>query len=269
MRHVIAIVAAMQEECDALLALFPERATKRHFHTVLHETRHGSQAIVVGRSGVGKANAACTLALMLSDFDVGCVLNIGSAGGLQPDQQVLDLVVPREVVYTDVDLTMFGLAPGQMHGEPPRFHPDQRLLSLFDQLVADGAVSQTCHHGLLGSADAHIAQPEQVARIRALFRNEVVCVEMEGGAVAQICTRFGVPFLILRALSDVPAKGDGAPDFQTFLPHAAAASARICLELVKRLEQIESLPACGAALRSVPITRFTSESPSAAGRAPH
>ena len=64
---------------------------------------------------------------------------------------------------------------------------------------------------------------------------------MEGGAIAQVCTRFGVPFLILRALSDVPAKGDGVLGFQTFLRQAAATSARICLELVKRLEKIEML----------------------------
>jgi len=241
MRQPIAIIAAMPEECDALLALFPEHAVKRHFNTLLHLARHGDQEIVLARSGVGKANAACTLALVLSDFDVGCVVNIGSAGGLQPDQRVLDLVVPREVVYTDVDLTSFGLAPGQMHGEPARFYPDPRLLAIFDRLVADGAVPHTCHHGLLGSADAHIAQPKQIAQIRQKFRNEVLCVEMEGGAIAQVCTRFGVPFLILRALSDVPAQGDGALAFQIFLQRAATTSARICLELVKRLEQVETL----------------------------
>ena len=239
MRQTIAIIAAMPEECEALLALFPEHAVKQHHHTVLHETRHGTQDIVVALSGVGKANAACTLALVLSDFNVGCVINIGSAGGLQPGQRVLDLVVPQEVVYTDVDLTTFGLAPGQMHGEPARFYPDKRLLALFDQLVAEGAVPHTCHHGLLGSADSHIALPPQIAQIRERFRDEVLCVEMEGGAIAQICTRFGVPFLILRALSDVPARGNSVLDFQAFLKQAAATSAQICLELIKRLEQTE------------------------------
>ncbi|MEI8242651.1 MAG: 5'-methylthioadenosine/adenosylhomocysteine nucleosidase [bacterium] len=239
MRQPIAIIAAMPEERDALLALFPEHAARRHFHTVLHECRHGSQELVIALSGVGKVNAACTLALVLSDFDIGCVINIGTAGGLQPDQRVLDLVVPREVVYTDVDLTGFGLEPGQMHGEPARFYPDPRLLSIFDELVASGAVPHTCHRGLLGSADSHIARPEQVAQIRDRFHSEVLCVEMEGGAIAHVCTRFGVPFLILRALSDVPARdGDSVLDFQTFLPRAAAVAARLCLELVKRLERI-------------------------------
>jgi adenosylhomocysteine nucleosidase len=239
MRRPIAILAALPEEQDALLALFPERACRRHFHTVLHACRLGAQEVVVALTGVGKANAASTAALVLSDFDVGCVLNMGTAGGLQSGQRVGDLVVPREVVYTDVDLTSFGLAPGQMYGEPPRYHPDRRLLALFDELVAAGAVPHACHHGLLGSADAHIARPAQIAAIRKRFAGEVACVEMEGGAIAQVCTRFGVPFLILRALSDVPARGDGAMDFQVFLRQAAAVSARLCLELVRRLERGE------------------------------
>lgn len=237
MRRPIAIIAAMPEECEALLALFPERAGRRHFHTVLHECRLGSQEVVVALSGVGKANAAAVTALVLSDFDPGCVINVGTAGGLQPGQQVFDLVVPREVVYTDVGLTSFGLAPGQMHGEPTRYYPDPRLLAAFDALVAAGAVPHTCHRGLLGSADAHIARPEQIARIRELFADEVLCVEMEGGALAQTCTHFHTPFLIVRALSDVPARGDSTIEFAAFLHAAATTSARICVELVRTLAE--------------------------------
>lgn len=242
MQSTLAILAAMPEERDALLAQFPEHTARTCFGTVLHKVQHGTQKIVIALTGVGKANAACTLGLVCATSDIGCVINVGSAGGLHPGQHVLDLVVPREVVYTDVDLTVFGLAAGQMHGEPARFFPDPRLLAIFDGLVADAKVPHSCHHGLLGSADSHIALPAQIAQIRERFHDQVQCVEMEGGAIAQICTRLGVPFLILRALSDVPAKeGDNVLDFQTFLPRAAAASARICLELVQRLEHVEKL----------------------------
>jgi adenosylhomocysteine nucleosidase len=64
---------------------------------------------------------------------------------------------------------------------------------------------------------------------------------MEGGAIAHACTRFDVPFLILRALSDVPCKGENASDFQTFLTRAAANSAELCLVLVKSLALLETL----------------------------
>lgn len=186
MRQSIAIVAAMPEERDALLTLFPEHASKTHFNTVLHAARHGNQELVIALAGVGKTNAACTLALLLSDFDIGCVINIGSAGGLRPEQQILDLVVPHGVVYTDVDVTPFGFAYGQMYGEPPRFYPDPRLLACFDALVAEGRITQTCHHGLLGSADAFITRPDQLALIRDKFHGEVACVECEQADEQQI-----------------------------------------------------------------------------------
>ena len=241
MKKPIALVAAMREELDALLAVFPDYDARVHFNTSLFHARHGSQELVIAQSGVGKVNAACTLALLLSDFDPGCVINTGCAGGLQPRQQILDLVVPEEVVYTDVDVTPLGFAYGQILGSEPRFRASPELLSHFQALLAAQALPPTCHHGLLGSADSFIYTPGQVADIRRHFDDAVQCVDMEGGAIAHACTRFGVPFLILRALSDVPCKGENALDFRTFLTRAAADSAALCLALVKQLALLESL----------------------------
>ncbi len=241
MKKPIALVAAMKEELDALLAVFPEHDARIHFSTQLYHARYGNQELVIAQSGVGKVNAACTLALLLSDFDPGCVINTGCAGGLQPQQKILDLVVPEEIVYTDVDVTPLGFAYGQMMGCAPRFQASPALLAHFHTVAAGHSLPPTCHHGLLGSSDAFIYKPEQLAHIRLHFDDAVQCVDMEGGAIAQACTRFGVPFLILRALSDVPCKGDNALDFQTFLTQAAANSAALCLALVKDLTLLETL----------------------------
>ena len=241
MKKPIALVAAMKEELDALLAVFPKHDARIHFGTQVYHAQHGTQELVIAQSGVGKVNAACTLALVLSDFDPGCVINTGSAGGLQSSQQILDLVVPEEIVYTDVDITPLGFAYGQMMGSEPRFRASPALLSSFQTLIAEHAVRQTCHHGLLGSSDAFIYTPQQIAKIRHHFDDGVQCVDMEGGAIAHACTRFNVPFLILRALSDVPCKGNNAPDFKTFLTRASANSAKLCLALVERLARQDSL----------------------------
>ena len=241
MKKPIAIVAAMDEELDALRAVFPRQSARVHFNTRLFHSRLGNQDVVIAQSGVGKVNAACTLALLLSDFDPGCVINTGCAGGLQPHQRPLDLVVPEEIAYTDVDITPLGFAYGQMMGCTPRFKASPVLLALFRTLVAEQETPSTCHHGLLGSSDAFIYKAEQIAEIRARFNDEVQCVEMEGGAIAQACTRFGVPFLILRALSDFPGAGDNAVTFQEHLTRAARNSADLCLRLVQRLSLMESV----------------------------
>ena len=241
MKKRIALVAAMKEELDALLAVFPEHEVRTHFNTPLYHARSDDQELVIAQTGVGKVNAACTLALLLSDFEPGCVINTGCAGGLQHHQRILDLVVPEEIVYTDVDVTPLGFAYGQMMGCEPRFRASRLLLQRFQTLVAAHDVPLTCHHGLLGSSDAFIYKQEQIALIRSHFNDAVQCVDMEGGAIAQACTRFGVPFLILRSLSDIPCKGDNALDFQNFLTVAAGNSAGLCLSLVKNLAQSETL----------------------------
>ncbi|MDA3927034.1 MAG: 5'-methylthioadenosine/adenosylhomocysteine nucleosidase [Kiritimatiellae bacterium] len=231
----IAIVAAMPQERKALLHVFPEYKEYVHYNTCMFETALGEQKIIIVESGVGKVNAACTLALLLSDFDPCCVINTGSAGGMQPGQNILDIVVPDEVVYTDVDVTPLGFEYGQILGSPPRFKSCPNLHKHLNAVLAEIDAPPACHRGLLGSADSFIYKESQIESIKSNFADQVQCVEMEGGAIAHVCSRFGVPFLILRALSDVPNRGDNAMDFNTFLPKAAAMSAQICLKLVQRI----------------------------------
>lgn len=241
MQKPIALVAAMREELDALLAAFPKHEATVHFNTRLFHARHGAQDLVIAQSGVGKVNAACTLSLLLSDFAPGCVINTGCAGGMQPRQQLLDLVVPEEIVYTDVDITPLGYAYGQMMGSEPRFYPSPSLLAHFQRVFTEHPLPVACHHGLLGSSDSFIYTPGQLAGIRRHFDGRVQCVDMEGGAIAHTCTRFGVPFLILRALSDMPGTGENASEFKAFLARAAANSAALCLALVNHLALQETL----------------------------
>ena len=93
MKKPIALVAAMEEELQALLAQFPCHDARVHFNTRLFHARHGEQELVIAQTGVGKVNAACTLALLLSDFAPGCVINTGTAGGLHAGQRNLELIV--------------------------------------------------------------------------------------------------------------------------------------------------------------------------------
>lgn len=231
----VALVAAMQEELDELIKLFPPYETIDHFNTRLYRARHKGREVVIAQTGVGKVNTACTLALLLSDFPPACVINTGSAGGLLSTQRILDLVAPTQIVYTDVDVTPLGFAYGQILGCEPRFHTTPALLSLLRRVLQKIPNPPTCHFGTLGSADSFIYKPEQLALIARHFPDGIACVDMEGGAIAHVCTRFDIPFLILRALSDVPAASNNHLDFKTFLSRAAARSAALCLALVEEL----------------------------------
>ncbi|QQS06604.1 MAG: 5'-methylthioadenosine/adenosylhomocysteine nucleosidase [Fibrobacterota bacterium] len=231
----IAIFAPMQEELQALLALLPE-ATPRHFHglDVLETTFHGKH-LILACSGVGKVNTAMNVAVVLSHLEVDAVLNVGSAGGLREGQQILDLVVPDEVLAVDVDVTPLGFVYGQILGGPPSFFADPALRGRFERASRSWPDMPAVHHGAVGTGDTFVNKPHQVELIRERFgKDRVACVEMEGAALAQVCLRFGVPFLIVRSLSDVPAAGEeNHLDFPVFLARAAHNAARLLVEMLK------------------------------------
>lgn len=231
----IAIVAPMQEELDALVRLLPEGRHTTHRGLDLLEIEFAGHTLVLARSGVGKVNTAMNVTLLLGHLEIDWIVNLGSAGGMRPGQHVLDLVVPQEVLAVDVDVTPLGFAFGQMLGEPEVYHTDEVLRSRFEGVAKAWSGMPPVHHGAVGTTDSFVYRPDQVSLIRERFGNDrVACVEMEGAALAQVCRRFGVPFLIVRSLSDVPADGHGNHlDFPVFLEKAAHNAARLVLEMLR------------------------------------
>jgi len=225
----------MQEELDALVALLPPCSPQHLRGLDLLRVEYQDKQLVLARSGVGKVNTAMNLALLLGHLEIDEVVNIGSAGGLREGQRILDLVVPSEVIAVDVDVTPLGFAFGQMLGEPAVYHPDPAMRARFAKVAASWPDMPALHEGAVGSGDSFVYKPEQVRQIRERFgEDRVACVEMEGVALAQVCRRFGVPFLIVRSLSDVPAAGEGNHlDFHAFLARAAHNAARMVVEMLQ------------------------------------
>lgn len=233
----IALLAPMQEELDAVLALLPPASRSSLHGLELLETDHAGVHLVLARSGVGKVNTALNAALLLSHRSIDAVVNIGSAGGLRAGQKILDLVVPDEVLAVDVDVTPLGFEFGQMLGEPAVYRADPTLRASFAAAARSWPDMPPLHEGAVGTGDSFIYRPDQVALIRARFgEDRVACVEMEGAALAQVCRRFGTPFLIVRSLSDVPAAGEGNHlDFPVFLNRAAANAARLVMGMLEHI----------------------------------
>jgi adenosylhomocysteine nucleosidase len=231
----IAILAPMQEELDALVRLLPP-VDRTVFHGIeLLTTEFHGQNLVLMRSGVGKVNTAMNLTLLLGHMAVDEVVNIGSAGGMREGHRILDLVVPDEVLAIDVDVTPLGFEFGQMLGEPSVYFPDASMRERFAKVAAKWPDMPAVHRGAVGTGDSFVYRPDQVRQIRDRFgEDRVACVEMEGAALAQVCNRFKVPFLIVRSLSDVPAAGEGNHlDFPVFLEKAAHNAARLVLGMLE------------------------------------
>ncbi|WP_335869275.1 5'-methylthioadenosine/S-adenosylhomocysteine nucleosidase [Bacillus sp. 2205SS5-2] len=227
-----AIIGAMEEEVVLL------RSNIEGVHTeeiagceFTVGTMHGKEVILL-RSGIGKVNAAMSTAILLEKFRPDVIINTGSAGGFDASLNVGDVVISTEVRHHDVDVTAFGYEYGQVPQLPAAFTADEKLVSLAEAAAKDTMDAQVVK-GLIATGDSFMSDPDRVTAIRNKFA-DLQAVEMEAAAVAQVAHNFAVPFVIIRALSDIAGKESNV-SFEQFLDIAAVNSAHLVMKIVATL----------------------------------
>jgi len=215
----------MAQEVNILAGQLDNAERYEHAGFVFHTgTRHGLEVIIL-QSGIGKVNAAVGTAILLERHQPDAIINTGSAGGFATDLAIGDVIISDEVRHHDVDAVVFGYELGQVPGMPAAYHADSRLRD-----IARGAIAAlgevNVREGMIATGDAFMADPEQVATTRAQFPT-MLAVEMEGAAIAQTCYLYDCPFVVIRALSDIPGSGDNHLSFEQFLDIAADHSSRM------------------------------------------
>lgn len=221
----IGIIGAMAQEVSILAGQLDNAERYEHAGFIFYTgTRHGLEVIVL-QSGIGKVNAAVGTAVLLERYQPEAIINTGSAGGFATDLAIGDVIISDDVRHHDVDAVVFGYEMGQVPGMPAAYHADERLRD-----IARGAIATlgevNVREGLIATGDAFMADPERVAATRALFPS-MLAVEMEAAAIAQTCHLYGCPFVVIRALSDIPGSGDNHLSFEQFLEVAADHSSRM------------------------------------------
>lgn len=221
----IGIIGAMAQEVNILAGQLDNAERYEHAGFVFHTgTRHGLEVIIL-QSGIGKVNAAVGTAILLERHQPDAIINTGSAGGFATDLAIGDVIISDEVRHHDVDAVVFGYELGQVPGMPAAYHADSRLRD-----IARGAIAAlgevNVREGMIATGDAFMADPERVATTRTQFPT-MLAVEMEGAAIAQTCYLYDCPFVVIRALSDIPGSGNNHLSFEQFLDIAADHSSRM------------------------------------------
>lgn len=80
-------------------------------------------------------NAAISTTLLLTNYDIDFLINVGSAGGLSLSQNVGDVVISTGVLHHDVDVTAFQRELGEVPGMPRIFEPDKKALKLVENIL--------------------------------------------------------------------------------------------------------------------------------------
>ena len=202
------------------------------------EARGGSldaHVVVIAAAGVGKVNAAITATLMVERLGCRALVLSGVAGGLSGEASIGDIVIADRVIDIDYGrLTPEGRIVYQPGVLPiPEERPDpgylvpEPLLGRLRERLAETRLEVTL--GAILTTDAYLASPRERDELAGEW--DGLAVEMEGSALCGVAERFGVPWLVVRALSD-RAGEDSLDDFTAFVDAAAADSARLVRELL-------------------------------------
>ncbi len=229
----VAIIGAMEEE----VTILRDKVENRE-ETVIAGCEYSTGTIngvevVLLKSGIGKVNAALSTAILLEKFQPDYVINTGSAGGFHPDLNVGDAIISSEVRHHDVDVTAFGYEYGQVPNLPAAYQADEKLVAIAEQ-SAQEVTDMKVAKGLIATGDSFMNDPVRVEFVRGKFP-ELMAAEMEAAAVAQVCHQFKVPFVIIRALSDIAGK-ESDVSFDQFLEKAAVNSTNLVLNFLSKLK---------------------------------
>ena len=229
----LGIIGAMQVEVELLLSAMENRKTTEKAGSTFYEGTLEGLDVVVVQCGVGKVNAAICAQILCDLFAVTHIVNTGIAGSLNAGLDIGDLVVSSDAMYHDMDAVHFGYAFGKVPGMDTVAFPADKAMIDYAFAAAEAVNPGHTRIGRVASGDQFVA--EKAVKERIIANTQGLCTEMEGAAIAQTAYRNGIPFVILRAISD-KADDSADMDYPTFERIAAHRCAEVTGNLARQLK---------------------------------
>lgn len=220
----IGLIGAMDEEIELFLSGIVDVEKTAKAGIVFYEGRLQKNRIVLCKSGVGKVNAAVCTQILIDRFQVEAVIFTGVAGAVDPKLNIGDVVVSTSCIQHDMDVSPLGFARGVIPFEDKSvFDADPRLADLAFKVSEQFFAGHTLR-GIVLSGDQFIADRVKVQELYKEMNG--ACTEMEGAAVAQVCVKNNIPFVVIRSMSD-KADGSAHVNFAEFTLQASRHSFQI------------------------------------------
>ena len=217
---MIGIICAMEEELTSTIKNLEVEtrliSSKSGFDILT--TKYGKHEVAFILCGIGKVNASIHTQHLIDTFSIEYLINVGVAGSLSPNLTFGDVVIAKDLVEHDMDVTSFGLPLGQI----PRmdvfaFRSDPFLLECAAKIKID---NHTTTIGRIVSGDQFIDNKQKAESLHKGF--DALACEMEGAAIAHTCHVNNIPFIVIRALSDMAGREDTAAHSFEQLKHMTA-----------------------------------------------
>ena len=216
----IAILGAMREEIEPLLPKVENLKKEEYANNIFYTGTLSGKEIGLAYSKIGKVNAALTATLLIEKYGCKKLLFSGVAGGINESLKIGDLIVADKLVQHDVDITVFGHAWGFIPESGDFVESDKELNEIASKVAEKLGIKLI--RGTIATGDQFIASEEKKEWIKNTYKADAL--EMEGASVGYVCKCLGVPFFVLRAISDT-ADMDAGFSFEEFLVSSAKVSA--------------------------------------------
>jgi adenosylhomocysteine nucleosidase len=238
-QRVIGIMGAMPEEIGSIVQLLSNTTTTVIGQRTYYAGFINNVSTVVVFSRWGKVAAATTVSTLINHFKVTEIIFTGVAGAIATDINIGDVVIGKRLIQHDMDAR-----PLMQQFEIPLlnktyFESDATLCSIAETSIKTVLQKELLQQiigkkellnfnisdpklvvGNIASGDQFFATHAQKEKVLQLLPT-ILCVEMEGAAVAQVCYEHAIPFVIIRTISDV-ANEQSPVDFPLFIKSIAS-----------------------------------------------
>lgn len=227
----IGVIFAMKEELDKVLKQVDIKNEFNVFGLDFYSVVFKDTECILVECGVGKVNAARTTQIMIDVMKVDYIINVGVAGGVSNSLNVCDIVIGEKLVQHDFDITAFDHAKGYIPNVGVYLNSDEYLLRIAEK-EKESFNETNFHKGVIASGDIFCTSEKMSKKINEKFN--ALCVDMEGASIAQVAYLSGVPFLVVRSISDIP-NNNNKITYEEFLEESSKMVAKFLLSMIEKI----------------------------------
>ena len=231
----IGIISAMENEVKLLLSEAEIERTDTIGGVNFHVGTLCGQNVVIAKAGIGKVLSAAGTATMLNRYPVSYLIFTGIAGGVGDETKVMDMVIGTKLVQHDYgNQNQDGFEWSSAYNEADGYYTcDDDLVRLAYEAAKEVVGEKHVFKGVIATGDQFVASGTYVKYLQDQF--DALACEMEGASVAAVCEQFGIPYVIIRCMSD-KADGKAYETYENFGDTAADNSGRIVRKMLNGLE---------------------------------
>ena len=247
--ETVLILGAVPQEIPPFVEAMGDPEEKSLWGIPYWEGEIEGQHAVVAITGIGKTFTGSTATLFVEHFKPRLVLMSGTGARVNHELRTGDVIVATVTHEHDYgSLTSEGMVYRPMNGPNDgaelenAFSPPASLLEIADQAIAsyegpevsanDATYHVTARRGVVSSSDLFGVTEQRLTTLRDRFNTDIM--EMESAPLGHIAVTLGVPFLVVRAGSNIAQEAPN-DDYLRLGPIAAKQAAYFSLHLLKYL----------------------------------